>query len=79
MMLISSLLKLFFHEEHFWVNIIFLNFLPNHSFKKSNTSEKNVIIRKEQDCIDVDDIGKDSPRERIHLGFYSSMRNMGIS
>ena len=39
-----------------------MNFLPNNSFKKSNTSEKNVIVGKEQDCIDIDDIGKDSPR-----------------
>ena len=32
--------------------------------KKSNPSEKNVIVEEELDCIDIDDIGnlEDSPR-----------------
>ena len=34
------------------------------SLKKSNSSEKNVIVEEELDCIDIDDIGnlEDSPR-----------------
>ena len=37
---------------------IFLALFSKHGFvKKSNPSEKNVIVEEELDCIDIDDIG----------------------
>ena len=44
-------LRLSFFTEHFWTT-------------DSDSSEKNVIVEEEIDCIDIDDIGnlKDSPR-----------------
>ena len=46
----------------YFSSIIFKNITV--SLKKSNSSEKNVIVEEELDCIDIDDIGnlEDSPR-----------------
>ena len=46
----------------YFSSIIFKNITV--SLKKSNSSEKNVIVGEELDCIDIDDIGnlEDSPR-----------------
>ena len=43
-------------------SVIFKNITV--SLKRSNSSEKNVIVGEELNCIDIDDIGnlKDSPR-----------------
>ena len=37
------------------------------SFKKSNSSEKNVIVEKDVDCIDIDDIGNLEDSARLVL------------
>ena len=44
--------------------IFLVLFSKNGFVKKSNPSEKNVIVEEELDCIDIDDIGnlEDSPR-----------------
>ena len=48
---------MFYNSSFIFKNITVL-------LKKSNPSEKNVIVEKELDCIDIDNIGnlEDSPR-----------------